>query len=310
MSLMALEQWLSVNLPEAAASLNDGASQHTLDELSRFTGLSLPDSLESLYRWHDGQRATCPSGIFYGLRFLSLREVRHEWQAWPPPEMGDTAGAIKSGAAQRGWLPFATDTSGNFLAVDLDPGPLGQHGQVINCARGNSASQMQMQYVLASDVLQFVQWLQSQLTAGNFTLTARPGGGHRFNIAQPAAAHFLEAAEEMFGAADEEHIDAPPRDSLPGTVEVIRALLSAHVQGWAKFFVNAQLFGTMVTATCEYILRGADARQPLLLEDGRLLSAALLELRMRMQDEMGMGWRQIKLEYDADEEYSVSIDTT
>ena len=300
MSLAALEKWFTARLPQTAASLNPAATQQALDELSAVTGLQLPEGLVSLYRWHDGQARAGANGLFYGLRFLSLAEMRQQWAAASPPA-SDAGEIIKAGPARRGWLPFASDAHGHCLAVDLDPGPNGWYGQVINC--GAAA---EPQFVLAVDILQFMQWLQEQLEDGNFKVFTHPDGGHVFGILQPPAANFIAAARALFGPQEES--PGPLRDSVPGVVEVIRALLSARAPGWGKLFIKAQATESALTAQCEYSLRGSDARHS--LDAGSELTAAVLELRERMKAEMGLAWQQIQLEYDADEEYSVSIDTT
>jgi hypothetical protein len=48
-------------------------------------------------------------------------------------------GAIRRVGDHPGWIPFATDTFGDYLAVDMAPGPNGRPGQVILIGRHHDA---------------------------------------------------------------------------------------------------------------------------------------------------------------------------
>jgi len=116
-------------------------------------------------------------------------------------------------------------------------------------------------------------------------------------------------------APDDEHVPQPPsgpeRDSLPGTIEFIRALLVAQVSPhWQKLFVTARLAGeSALNVDCACSVRDSDDRLPLALGDAAALSAVLLELRVRMREEIGVVWQHLELEYDVDKEYTVSVRT-
>ncbi|MGW3467702.1 SMI1/KNR4 family protein [Saccharopolyspora sp. NPDC000995] len=106
----------------------------------------LPDDLRALYGRADGDHQVGLLGVFRwldltGLAALSdkdrpqnrwwvvrdwdrvlLREVRYDTHP---------AGAVRRAQHLPGWIPFAHDTGGECLAVDMDPGPNGHLGQVI-----------------------------------------------------------------------------------------------------------------------------------------------------------------------------------
>jgi cell wall assembly regulator SMI1 len=96
----------------------------------------------------DGQDldTTTVGGLFYGLYLLPLDEVLHEWMFWRQVEKDPRTGAnpavlatmasippqwVKSEYTCAGWLPLISDRSGNYVGVDLDPGPGGSWGQTI-----------------------------------------------------------------------------------------------------------------------------------------------------------------------------------
>ncbi|NYI97286.1 cell wall assembly regulator SMI1 [Streptomonospora nanhaiensis] len=106
-------------------------------------GLALPPDLRALYGVADGD-GDLVNPLFDRNEWFSLAEIAdhddewldiaQEWQYEPwrrtvfdsrPP------GAVRRSPLRPGWIRFATDTGGNWLAVDMDPGPRGRPGQVI-----------------------------------------------------------------------------------------------------------------------------------------------------------------------------------
>jgi hypothetical protein len=101
------------------------------------------------------------------------------------------------------------------------------------------------------------------------------------------------------------------RESLPGTLEYIRSLVVPQLAAdWGKLKVAGRMTGPQASHECVYTLRGSEEHVPLAVADTDTLNAALVELHGRMKEEMGIGWRGISLEYDADKVYSVSISTS
>lgn len=203
--LAELDTWLAKHLPDVAASLNPGASEQQLDRLASIIGAPLPADYRALYRWHNGQDASCvgTQGPWFGLFFPSLDRVEAIWRSWldfaddPWCEFNELAvsfrpGAVKPLYANRGWIPFA-QAGHNCLGIDLDPDAAGSVGQVINFGRDED-----LKYVLAPGLAAFVPWLVGQLHAGNFKLQPQRGGGQSFNTARPSARHFFEAIPVLF----------------------------------------------------------------------------------------------------------------
>jgi len=76
-------------------------------------------------------------------------------------------GAIRRLHADRGWIPLVgmgAQTS-NHVGIDLDPGPAGVVGQVINFG-GDEGDK----FVLASSWAQFLEDFADELEAGNYTI--------------------------------------------------------------------------------------------------------------------------------------------
>ena len=101
------------------------------------------------------------------------------------------------------------------------------------------------------------------------------------------------------------------RESLPGTLEYIRSLVVPQIAAdWGKLKVAGRMTGPQASHECSYRLRGSEEPVPLAVADTEALNAAIAELHGRMKEEMGIGWRGISLEYDADTPYSVSVSTS
>lgn len=128
-------------------TLNSAVNPTLLASFEAELGCPLPPPVRDTFLIADGQDIESSSyGLFFGLHLLPLEEVIREWTFWRQAEHDPMAGQnaavlatmasvppkwIKSLYACRGWLPLITDHSGNYIGVDLDPGPGGAWGQVI-----------------------------------------------------------------------------------------------------------------------------------------------------------------------------------
>jgi cell wall assembly regulator SMI1 len=70
-------------------------------------------------------------------------------------------GAVRNVPASPGWIPFARDSAGNFLCVDVDPDQGGSIGQVIEVAYDDGRLR-----VLASSLADYLDTLVARVSAG------------------------------------------------------------------------------------------------------------------------------------------------
>lgn len=142
-----LRNALADSFPELVDSLNLPSEAAIISEFEHELGCPLPPAVRESFLVADGQDLEGGGGgIFYGLYLLPLDEVVREWQFWRQVEVDPRTGAnpvvlatmasippqwVKSVYACRGWLPLVSDRTGNYVGVDLDPGPAGHWGQVI-----------------------------------------------------------------------------------------------------------------------------------------------------------------------------------
>jgi cell wall assembly regulator SMI1 len=88
-------------------------------------------------------------------------------------------GAIRRRHACRAWIPLVEMNDSNHIGIDLDPGPCGVVGQVINFGRDQ-----ERKYVLARSWAHFLEDLADELEAGNFLITA-DGRYKSFDMREP-----------------------------------------------------------------------------------------------------------------------------
>jgi cell wall assembly regulator SMI1 len=144
-SWAVIHDWLGLHHPSMLTLLHGPAKAADIKRLEKQIGQALPDNFQASYRIHDGSDRN--SGVFVGLSLMSLSEVGRTWEGWA--EIADDEeivedlsedcqsqppGAVKPLYANRGWVPFAGDSQ-NYVAIDLDPGPKGKVGQIINAGR-------------------------------------------------------------------------------------------------------------------------------------------------------------------------------
>lgn len=201
------ERWLASFRPQILENLQPPASDAELASLQEKIGVGLPEPFVGLYRWRNGQRDIRDTGPFYGLGFLSIADLLKQWETWKDvirdhPGLNESAynasavpGVVKSLYSNPLWIPFAYDWGGNHIGVDLDPGPNGRVGQVINFGRDEDEK-----YVLGQTVDDFILRIVKELEAGNFVLSDEDGEDG-FETRDPPGGHFLDAARTWFGAA-------------------------------------------------------------------------------------------------------------
>ena len=211
-----LKVWCAEHLPEVVEALNPSAREEEVakfdEELKQALGQGLPRGLQEVYLKNNGQNEDTPQGIFFGLPFLSLGEMRVQWRSWyeiavEHADMNEDfrkfstiypANSIQNVYAHTHWLPFSHDSGGNHIGLDLQPGPTGQIGQIINCGRDED-----YRCVMAPSFEAFLEWTLAQYRAGNYAFTEEvfdEGPRRILNIGYPPnTTHFLDAVPTIFG---------------------------------------------------------------------------------------------------------------
>jgi cell wall assembly regulator SMI1 len=202
-----IEKWLKEHLPEILADLRPGLSEADLAKCEEALDQRLPDDVRESYRIHDGQEGDrilkptpsgdglvgCP-GVIFGLPLLPLQASVDDWSFWA--ELADQEatsdadsglsegsssfplGAIRCQHANRGWIPLHA-SDGNCFGIDVDPGPNGLVGQVINFGRDQ-----ENKFVLAVSWAHFLEDVADELEAGHFIIEKDSSDVLRFGLKQ------------------------------------------------------------------------------------------------------------------------------
>lgn len=138
--LMARWRTLLADPSRVASPAPPLADEAALAAFNAETGLDMPAALQAILASNDGVKD------FFGHEFLSAEGILDAWKNWKlifdDWTLEDLMGNSESdGDRTLGiytlplWIPFIHDGGGNFIAIDLAPGPGGVAGQVIAMGR-------------------------------------------------------------------------------------------------------------------------------------------------------------------------------
>ena len=136
-----IEIWLKRYAPNILSGFQPGATDEELEHAEAVLGVELPEDLKAWYRLHNGS-----NGRFFldGWYLLNVKNLVASWQMGQDLSGGEDlevppAGPIRRVSWHPRWVPFMSDGSGDYLCLDLAPGPGGQVGQVICQPKGDRA---------------------------------------------------------------------------------------------------------------------------------------------------------------------------
>jgi len=135
----SIEGWLRANAPDVLNDLLPGASTEDRAAAAETYGSELPQEMQASYRVHDGSRGGA-APLLGEWRLLSLAAGIREWSTIKGLDDTKTFEGMESDSDPEitdvwwkpGWVPVASNDSGDFLCVDLDPAPGGSRGQIIS----------------------------------------------------------------------------------------------------------------------------------------------------------------------------------
>jgi cell wall assembly regulator SMI1 len=206
-----IDEFFAQHSPVILQTKRPGLSPESIADFESRIGQTLPDDVRESYLIHDGQietRKYLSCGIVFGQSIRSLMEgdrcVLDEWSIaasgardpysdfhfqFDPQYTSSPQGFIKCQYANTAWLPLIIDAGGNKVGLDLDSGPRGHRGQVINYGPDEFEH-----HVLALSWGQFLEDLVDELDAGNFEIGDRyfankwPEKGWSLTVGRTAAA--------------------------------------------------------------------------------------------------------------------------
>ncbi|WAS99180.1 ankyrin repeat domain-containing protein [Nannocystis punicea] len=136
-----IDGWCRGNAVPCHPSLQEAgpAEAARIEALEQALAAALPAD----FRAHLLRLGGRPRVPFYAYECLDVEAILSRWQelersrkggrfaAAEPLELDRDAEEVQCQWWHRGWVPFAQDGGGNLYCVDLDPGPSGRRGQVI-----------------------------------------------------------------------------------------------------------------------------------------------------------------------------------
>jgi cell wall assembly regulator SMI1 len=107
-----LEKWLAQHRHHYLEGLRPGASQADLEALQRSLGVPLPEDLQALLAWHNGQKEDTLGRFEQDWIFLGAEEI-----AAAKKDLDGDADA-KGKGWQRAWIPILDNDAGDYVCLD------------------------------------------------------------------------------------------------------------------------------------------------------------------------------------------------
>lgn len=165
---------LKEKLPLYYSRINAPCSRSEIEKLESKLEIKLPQEVVELYMANNGEdESWFVGGIMCGTRMLTLDGILKEWASLKAIEeeynfnakwRGEIypANSIKPAAFNEKWIPIFSDDNGNFIGIDMAPGPNGKQGQVINFGTDEYDH-----FVIAGSLTGFIAFINLQFENGN-----------------------------------------------------------------------------------------------------------------------------------------------
>ena len=143
--------------------LKPAAENIKIENLESISGKKFPEIFKNLYLEHDGEGDKV-FGVMAGFKWMNIDSIISAWTSLQESAysiISDKDGVIQDGSFRKGWIPFAEDSGGSFLVMDLDPGIIGKCGQVITIDRDSNIS-----YVISESFQGFFDFLETSFKNG------------------------------------------------------------------------------------------------------------------------------------------------
>lgn len=165
-----IESWLKQNAPDHLSDLQPGATDPDIKKAEQALSCELPGDVKESYRTHDGMRGGM-GPLVAGWSLLSLAMIVKEWKGLKKVSdagtfegmNGSPDAKIKADWWNPRWIPVASNSSGDFLCVDLDPQRGGKSGQVISFLHADPARKL-----VAKDFKSWLTEFAADLEAGKY----------------------------------------------------------------------------------------------------------------------------------------------
>ncbi len=127
-----IEKWYAEKIPDC--ELGAAAAAADITSVETHLGLTLPEELKASLMRHNGV------GYWPSAELLSADRIKDEWDVWAgliddgtfDGLSGDDDDRLQKCWYDKKWIPIDADGCGNGACLDLNPGPKGTVGQILN----------------------------------------------------------------------------------------------------------------------------------------------------------------------------------
>lgn len=147
--------------------LNPAVEESELNLFESMMNCKFPEDFRKLYMNSNGEGEQI-FGVMAGLGWMDIESIVSNWKSLLESAydiISSKPDEIKDGNYREGWIPFAEDGGGSFLAIDLDPGEKGVYGQIITIDHNSDFS-----YVIAESLGHFFAFIDSSLRNGSLSM--------------------------------------------------------------------------------------------------------------------------------------------
>lgn len=167
------KNYLKEKLPYYHSRLNGPSSLREIEKLESKLGIKLPEEMKDLYLENNGEdESWYIGGIMCGSRMLTIAGILKEWRDLKSVEKENNFNAKWIGEIypensimphdfNEKWIPIFSDDNGNFIGIDLAPGPEGKSGQIINFGTDEFDH-----FVIAASLTDFFNLINQQFENG------------------------------------------------------------------------------------------------------------------------------------------------
>ena len=165
-----IEKWFSEKAPDM--ELGAGAGAADITALETHIGVALPEELKASLMRHNGVENWTKGEL------LSTGRIKNEWD-WRSglaedegygERPGEDNEFIKNCWFDNSWIPIDADGGGNGACLDLNPGPKGTVGQILDLDHESGPSGP-----LFSDFAAYLEKAAEELEGGKFRMNEKGG---------------------------------------------------------------------------------------------------------------------------------------
>jgi cell wall assembly regulator SMI1 len=152
-----IKEWYKIHAPQRLEDLMDGISKTEIIELEQKIGFSLPEDYKASLKIHNGDCHISDYNYLSGdsviYQWLMMKELLEEGKFSDFKINYPEKNIIQNTWWDLKWIPFAEDSGGNMICIDMNPGINGIEGQIIYMEINEGP--------IPSKYKSFLDWLES-----------------------------------------------------------------------------------------------------------------------------------------------------